>query len=88
MTTLAMIFGMLPLAFAIGAGAEMRAPMARAVIGGLITSTLLTLVVVPVVYTYLDGLRPETVRAWLPFRRRRKAAADAAVPVGAVPAGD
>jgi hypothetical protein len=44
MTTLAMIFGMLPLAFAIGAGAEMRAPMARAVIGGLITSTLLTLV--------------------------------------------
>jgi len=58
MTTLAMIFGMLPLAFAIGAGAEMRAPMARAVIGGLITSTLLTLVVVPVVYTYLDGLIP------------------------------
>jgi HAE1 family hydrophobic/amphiphilic exporter-1 len=61
MTTLAMIFGMLPLAFAIGAGAEMRAPMARAVIGGLITSTLLTLIVVPVVYTYLDNLRPETV---------------------------
>ena len=57
MTTLAMISGMLPLAFAIGAGAEMRAPMARAVIGGLITSTLLTLIVVPVVYTYLDGLR-------------------------------
>ena len=57
MTTLAMIFGMLPLAFAIGAGAELRAPMARAVIGGLVTSTLLTLVVVPVVYTYLDDLR-------------------------------
>lgn len=57
MTTLAMIFGMLPLALAIGAGAEMRAPMARAVIGGLITSTLLTLVVVPVVYTFLDDLR-------------------------------
>jgi HAE1 family hydrophobic/amphiphilic exporter-1 len=54
MTTLAMIFGMLPLAFEIGAGAEFRAPMARAVIGGLITSTLLTLLVVPVVYTYLD----------------------------------
>ena len=71
MTTLAMIFGMLPLAFALGAGAEMRAPMARAVIGGLITSTLLTLIVVPVVYTYLDGLRPETVTAW--FRRRRSA---------------
>ena len=56
MTTLAMIFGMLPLAFAIGAGAEMRAPMARAVIGGLITSTLLTLVVVPVAYTYFDDI--------------------------------
>ncbi|HEY8233190.1 MAG TPA: efflux RND transporter permease subunit [Vicinamibacteria bacterium] len=74
MTTLAMIFGMLPLAFAIGAGAEMRAPMARAVIGGLITSTLLTLVVVPVVYTYLDGLRPESVREWFTARKRGSAA--------------
>ena len=54
MTTLAMIFGMLPTALALGAGAEFRAPMAHAVIGGLVTSTLLTLVVVPVVYTYLD----------------------------------
>jgi HAE1 family hydrophobic/amphiphilic exporter-1 len=54
MTTLAMIFGMLPTALALGAGAEFRAPMAHAVIGGLITSTLLTLVVVPVVYTFLD----------------------------------
>ncbi len=70
MTTLAMIFGMLPLAFAIGAGAEMRAPMARAVIGGLITSTLLTLVVVPVVYTYLDGFRLASVTDWLKRRRR------------------
>ncbi|MDO9109232.1 MAG: efflux RND transporter permease subunit [Desulfatirhabdiaceae bacterium] len=56
MTTLAMIFGMLPLALALGPGAEMRAPMARAVIGGLITSTLLTLVMVPVVYTVLDDV--------------------------------
>jgi len=56
MTTLAMIFGMLPLAFEIGAGSEIRAPMARAVIGGLITSSLLTLVAVPVVYSLLDGL--------------------------------
>jgi HAE1 family hydrophobic/amphiphilic exporter-1 len=88
MTTLAMIFGMLPLAFAIGAGAEMRAPMARAVIGGLITSTLLTLVVVPVVYTYLDGLRPEAVREWLGARRRRKAEAGAIAPEGALPSAD
>ena len=56
MTTLAMIFGMLPLFLAIGAGAEMRAPMARAVVGGLLTSTLLTLLVVPVMYTYMDDL--------------------------------
>ncbi len=56
MTTVAMIFGMLPLALAIGEGAEQRAPMAHAVIGGLITSTLLTLFVVPAVYTLLDDL--------------------------------
>ncbi|MDO8281030.1 MAG: efflux RND transporter permease subunit [Thermodesulfovibrionia bacterium] len=54
MTTLAMVFGMMPLAFALGSGSEMRAPMARAVIGGLLTSTVLTLLVVPVVYTVLD----------------------------------
>jgi HAE1 family hydrophobic/amphiphilic exporter-1 len=54
MTTLAMIFGMIPTALALGSGSEFRAPMAYAVIGGLITSTLLTLVVVPVVYAYLD----------------------------------
>ena len=47
MTTSAMVFGMLPLFLAIGEGAEFRAPMARAVVGGLITSTLLTLVVIP-----------------------------------------
>jgi HAE1 family hydrophobic/amphiphilic exporter-1 len=56
MTTIAMIFGMIPLALAIGAGAEQRAPMARAVIGGLITSTILTLLVVPVMYTLLDDV--------------------------------
>jgi HAE1 family hydrophobic/amphiphilic exporter-1 len=64
MTTLAMIFGMLPLALALGAGAEMRAPMARAVIGGLITSTFLTLLVVPVVYTLLDDLGDWIRRRW------------------------
>ena len=69
MTTLAMIFGMLPLAFAIGAGAEMRAPMARAVIGGLITSTLLSLLVVPVVYTYLDDFKPSAMLAWITRRK-------------------
>jgi HAE1 family hydrophobic/amphiphilic exporter-1 len=56
MTTLAMIFGMLPLALGLGEGGEQRSPMGQAVIGGVITSSLLTLVVVPVIYTYLDDL--------------------------------
>jgi len=60
MTTAAMIFGMLPIALALGQGGGFRAPMARAVIGGLLTSTLLTLVVVPVAYTYFDDFG-----AWL-----------------------
>ncbi len=56
MTTLAMVFGMLPLAISTTEGAEQRAPMAHAVIGGVIASTLLTLLVVPVLYTLLDDL--------------------------------
>jgi HAE1 family hydrophobic/amphiphilic exporter-1 len=72
MTSAAMIFGMLPLAFAIGSGAEFRSPMARAVIGGLITSTVLTLVVVPVVYTLLEDLAAIVAR-------RRRATAPVAV---------
>lgn len=67
MTTLAMVFGMVPLAFALSEGAEQRAPMGQAVIGGVVTSSLLTLVVVPVVYCYLDDLAQ-----W--FRRRRRPA--------------
>jgi multidrug efflux pump subunit AcrB len=66
MTTLAMIFGMLPMAIGMGDGGEQQAPMGRAVIGGVITSTLLTLVVVPVAYTYLDNLGKRALR-W--FRR-------------------
>jgi HAE1 family hydrophobic/amphiphilic exporter-1 len=54
MTTLAMVFGMVPLAFALSEGAEQRAPMGQAVIGGVIASSLLTLVVVPVIYSLLD----------------------------------
>jgi multidrug efflux pump subunit AcrB len=53
MTTAAMVFGMLPLALALNDGGEIQAPMGRAIIGGVITSTLLTLVVVPVLYSYL-----------------------------------
>jgi multidrug efflux pump subunit AcrB len=57
MTTVAMISGMLPIALKFGAGSEARAPMAICVIGGLITSTLLTLIVVPVVFTYIDDFQ-------------------------------
>jgi hydrophobic/amphiphilic exporter-1 (mainly G- bacteria), HAE1 family len=56
MTTLAMVFGMIPLAVGLGEGSEQRAPLAHAVIGGVIASTLLTLLVVPVLYTLLDDL--------------------------------
>jgi HAE1 family hydrophobic/amphiphilic exporter-1 len=53
MTSLTTIFGLLPLAFGLGSGGENWAPMARTVIGGLTTSTLVTLLVIPVIYTYL-----------------------------------
>ena len=58
MTTLTAVFGFLPLALAFGEGAEVRSPMAITVIGGLLVSTLLTLVVIPVVYDLLDR-RPD-----------------------------
>jgi hydrophobic/amphiphilic exporter-1 (mainly G- bacteria), HAE1 family len=66
MTTLAMIFGMVPLAFALSEGSEQRAPMGQAVIGGVITSSLLTLVVVPVIYCWLDDLA-----VWAKRKRHR-----------------
>ncbi|MBK9361161.1 MAG: efflux RND transporter permease subunit [Rubrivivax sp.] len=69
MTTLAMVFGMVPLAFALTEGSEQRAPMGQAVIGGVITSSLLTLVVVPVIYCWLDDLA-----AWATRRRDHQAA--------------
>lgn len=76
MTTSAMIFGMLPLALALGEGAEQRSPMAHAVIGGLITSTILTLFIVPCAYTLLDDLAAKVVR-------RKTAEEQAAVPEAA-----
>jgi HAE1 family hydrophobic/amphiphilic exporter-1 len=57
MTTLATIFGMLPVALRIGRASELRAPMAIVVIGGLLVSTALTLVVIPVLYTLFDDLQ-------------------------------
>ena len=69
MTTLAMVFGMLPLALALSEGSEQRAPMGQAVIGGVITSSLLTLVVVPVIYCWLDDLAQ-----WARRGRRQRSA--------------
>jgi len=79
MTTAAMIGGMLPLALGLGEGGENQAPMGRAIIGGVITSTLLTLVVVPVIYTYLDGWKERRKQT----HARRTAAASAPLPRGA-----
>lgn len=76
MTTLAMIFGMLPMAIGMGDGGETQAPMGRAVIGGVITSTLLTLVVVPVAYTYLDNLGKRATR-WFKGKEHDGAHGDA-----------
>jgi HAE1 family hydrophobic/amphiphilic exporter-1 len=81
MTTMAMIFGMLPMSIGAGAGGELLAPMGRAVIGGVITSTLLTLLVVPVLYTYIHGL----TRRLKARRSRARAAAEVAASDAARP---
>ena len=78
MTTAAMIGGMLPLALGVGEGGETQAPMGRAIIGGVITSTLLTLIVVPVLYSYLDD--------WSEHRMAKRAASPGEVPSGEGPA--
>jgi HAE1 family hydrophobic/amphiphilic exporter-1 len=57
MTTMVLVFAMIPLALKLGDGAESRSPMAIVVLGGMITSTLLTLVMVPCIYTYLDDFQ-------------------------------
>jgi HAE1 family hydrophobic/amphiphilic exporter-1 len=72
MTTAAMVFGMLPIALALGEGGGFRAPMARAVIGGLITSTMLTLIVVPVAYTYFDDMGAWMKRRFVSADRERQ----------------
>jgi HAE1 family hydrophobic/amphiphilic exporter-1 len=88
MTTLAMIAGMVPIALALGEGGGFRAPMARAVIGGLITSTLLTLVVVPVAYTYFDDFGGWVASKVRGGARKRAVQPDGAVPVPEPLAGD
>ena len=62
LTTIATVLGLIPMALAIGEGSELQAPMARVVIGGLISSTLITLILIPVVYTLAEQ-RSEKRRA-------------------------
>ncbi|HEY9400646.1 MAG TPA: efflux RND transporter permease subunit, partial [Luteimonas sp.] len=79
MTTMCTLFGFLPLAIATGEGAEVRSPMAITVIGGLLVSTLLTLVVIPVVYDLLDRRADEYYR-----ERGRRARRDSAQVVAGI----
>src|SRR6185369_12893776 len=79
MTTAAMVFGMFPLALALDEGGELQAPMGRAIIGGVITSTMLTLVVVPVIYAYIEQ--------WVGFFKARLDAESRGAMIGAVLAG-
>jgi len=72
MTTFAMIGGMMPTALAVSRGAEMRAPMAIAVVGGLVLSTLLTLIVIPVTYTVVDDSWLWIMRTFFPASARRR----------------
>ena len=83
MTTLATVFGVMPIALGLGAGAEARKPLGAAVVGGMLFSTLLTLVVVPVVYTLLARFAGEPARAG--ERRKAGVAAPALVPETAEP---
>ena len=76
MTTLAAMFGAIPLALGFGEGAEMRRPLGIAIVGGLLVSQILTLYTTPVVYLYLDRFRLWAARKW----RRGPAAPRAAPP--------
>jgi HAE1 family hydrophobic/amphiphilic exporter-1 len=80
MTSLAMIAGMVPTAFALGKGSEFRQPMAIAVIGGLITSTLLALVMVPVIYEVVDDIEHWLVPKLSRFATPRDAPAPPEIP--------
>jgi HAE1 family hydrophobic/amphiphilic exporter-1 len=83
MTTFALIAGMVPIAIGAGEGADFRAPLGQAVIGGVITSTLLTLLVIPTVYEIMTGWRD-----WILTRVfGRRAARHAHAPQGSLAPG-
>jgi HAE1 family hydrophobic/amphiphilic exporter-1 len=73
MTTTTTVLGLIPMSMGIGEGAELQAPLARVVVGGLVTSTLITLVVIPVIYSLLEQ-RSDTVEASDPFPRNKELA--------------
>jgi len=83
MTTIAMIFGMLPTAMSLGRGGEFRAPVATTIVGGLILSTMLTLLVIPCVYTYFDDFSGFVARTI--FRKRLVPVESVPEPVSDVP---
>jgi HAE1 family hydrophobic/amphiphilic exporter-1 len=87
MTTLALIAGMIPVALGIGEGADFRAPLGRAVIGGTITSTLLTLFVIPTIYEIFDGWRTRLSARFARGRARNERRARGGVPASGVGAG-
>jgi len=72
MTTLTTVLGLLPLAFGLGAGAELQASLARVVIGGLIASTLVTLVFIPVAYVSMESALEKIRARWYVFRNRKQ----------------
>ena len=82
MTTLTTVMGLLPIAIGIGEGAELQAPMARAVVGGLILGTLVTLVFIPTLYVAVEEFRTRRVRAAVPTTAREPA------PVAGASSGD
>jgi hydrophobic/amphiphilic exporter-1 (mainly G- bacteria), HAE1 family len=82
MTTFALIAGMIPVALGLGEGADFRAPLGRAVIGGVITSTLLTLIVIPTFYEILDDWREKLMHS---FGRRRATESEGGPALGVPP---
>ena len=76
MTTLTMVFGMLPIALSTSAGSEWKAGLAWALIGGLTSSMFLTLILVPVVFVKMEGLREKVPGLYRKVFRRKEKAAD------------
>jgi hydrophobic/amphiphilic exporter-1 (mainly G- bacteria), HAE1 family len=83
MTTFALVAGMLPVALGRGEGSQFRAPLGVAVIGGVITSTLLTLVAIPTFYEIIDGWRTRVTGLF--GRRPSQRTAEHRVPIGGTP---